>query len=105
MAGVDAIGDLTHVLEDLFEKMAEGQLAASNDMTDLLFACYDRLAQMVEQVATQKPCPPANDLVQQVEAILRGVTPEPASEGQERAQDLTEGSANRHGWMPDTRLE
>ena len=67
MVGVDAIGDLTHVLEDLFEKVVEGQLAASNDMTDLLFACHDRLAQMVEQVATQKPCPPANDR-SQVEA-------------------------------------
>src|SRR5690554_3199700 len=55
MAGVDAIGDLTHVLEDLVEKVAEGQLDASGEMTDLLFACHDRLAQMVEQVATQKP--------------------------------------------------
>jgi len=77
MAGVDAIGDLTHVLEDLFEKVAEGQLDASGEMTDLLFACHDRLAQMVEQVATQKPCPPANELVQQVEAILRGESPAP----------------------------
>src|SRR5690554_6489581 len=80
MAGVDAIGDLTHVLEDLFEKVAEGQLDASGEMTDLLFACHDRLAQMVEQVATQKPCPPANELVQQVEAILRGESPEPAQD-------------------------
>src|SRR5690554_9321 len=72
MAGVEAIGDLTHVLEDLFEKVAEGQLEASSAMIDLLFACHDRLAQMVEQVATQKPCPPAVDLVNQVEAILSG---------------------------------
>ncbi|MFL1464576.1 Hpt domain-containing protein [Marinobacter sp. HN1S83] len=72
MAGVDAIGDLTHVLEDLFEKVAEGQLAASNSMNDLLFACHDRLAQMVEQVATQKPCPPADELVAEVKAILSG---------------------------------
>ena len=72
MAGVEAIGDLTHVLEDLFEKVAEGQLEASSAMNDLLFACHDRLAQMVEQVATQKPCPPAVDLVNQVEAILSG---------------------------------
>tara|TARA_R110002096_G_scaffold125907_1_gene272222 strand:- start:61667 stop:69013 length:7347 start_codon:yes stop_codon:yes gene_type:complete len=72
MAGVEAIGDLTHVLEDLFEKVAEGQLEASSAMNDLLFACHDRLAQMVEQVATRKPCPPAADLVDQVEAILRG---------------------------------
>lgn len=79
MAGVDAIGDLTHVLEDLFEKVAEGQLNASNDMNDLLFACHDRLAQMVEQVATQKPCPPATELVAKVEAILSG-KPLPSAE-------------------------
>src|SRR5690554_4666915 len=72
MAGVEAIGDLTHVLEDLFEKAAEGQLEASSEMIDLLFACHDRLAQMVEQVATQKPCPAAKELEQQVQAILRG---------------------------------
>ena len=72
MAGVDAIGDLTHVLEDLFEKVSEGRLDASDDMNELLFACHDRLAQMVEQVATQKPCPSANELVAKVQAILRG---------------------------------
>ncbi|WP_273205700.1 Hpt domain-containing protein [Marinobacter subterrani] len=72
MAGVDAIGDLTHVLEDLFEKVAEGQLDASESMNDLLFACHDRLAQMVEQVATQKPCPPAQELVARVQSLLRG---------------------------------
>ena len=78
MAGVESIGDLTHVLEDLFEKVAEGRLEASDAMNDLLFACHDRLAQMVEQVATRKPCPPAADLVDRVEAILRG-EPIPAS--------------------------
>ena len=86
MAGVDAIGDLTHVLEDLFEKVAEGQLDASNDMNDLLFACHDRLAQMVEQVATQKPCPPATELVAKVEAILSG-KPLPSAESEEPAEE------------------
>jgi chemosensory pili system protein ChpA (sensor histidine kinase/response regulator) len=80
MAGVEPIGGLTHVLEDLFEKVAEGELAATDAMNDLLFACHDRLAQMVEQAATQKPCPPAEDLVQQVEAILRGESPAPQAE-------------------------
>src|SRR5690554_6559459 len=107
MAGVDAIGDLTHVLEDLFEKVAEGQLAASGDMTDLLFACHDRLAQMVEQVATQKPCPPANDLVQQVEAILRGETPAPASAWleQEPAEGFTEDATAGTAWQPEPEPE
>ncbi|KPP97455.1 Hpt domain-containing protein [Marinobacter sp. HL-58] len=94
MAGVDAIGDLTHVLEDLFEKVAEGQLSASDDMIDLLFACHDRLAQMVEQVATQKPCPPATELVARVEAILSG-KPAPAAEPEEDLDTVT-GDAEDH---------
>jgi len=89
MAGVDAIGDLTHVLEDLFEKVAEGRLSASDDMNDLLFACHDRLAQMVEQVATQKPCPPATELVEKVEAILSG-KPLPSAEPEEPAEEPSE---------------
>ncbi|WP_288371202.1 Hpt domain-containing protein [uncultured Marinobacter sp.] len=102
MAGVDAIGDLTHVLEDLFEKVAEGQLAASNEMTDLLFACHDRLAQMVEQVATHKPCPPANELVEQVEAILRGEAASPASEAPEPVQGATDETTAGDDWLPET---
>ncbi|SHK16740.1 chemosensory pili system protein ChpA (sensor histidine kinase/response regulator) [Marinobacter antarcticus] len=92
MAGVDAIGDLTHVLEDLLEKVAEGQLEASSVMTDLLFACHDRLAQMVEQVATQKPCPPASDLVDQVDAILRGKSLPVAATDRDTAAPLPEVS-------------
>ena len=87
MAGVNPIGDLTHVLEDLFEKVAEGQLDATGNMNDLLFACHDRLAQMVEEVATRKPCPPATELVQKVEAILAG---EPTPEEQEEPESASE---------------
>ena len=72
MAGVDPIADLTHVLEDLFERVADGRISASQDMLDLLFACHDRLANMVDEVATSRPCPPANQLVSQVRAIIDG---------------------------------
>ncbi|WP_404365863.1 Hpt domain-containing protein [Marinobacter sp.] len=100
MAGVAAIGDLTHVLEDLFEKVAEGEIAASPAMHELLFACHDRLAQMVEQVATGKPCPPAEELVAEVEAILHGrgpaaATTEPESAG--RVESPTELEAQLAG--------
>ena len=94
MAGVEAIGDLTHVLEDLFEKVAEGQLEASDAMNDLLFACHDRLAQMVEQVATQKPCPPAEELVARVQSILRGESApsEESAEAPDLSETLTQAS-------------
>ena len=93
MAGVEAIGDLTHVLEDLFEKVAEGQLEASDSMNDLLFACHDRLAQMVEQVATQKPCPPAHELVAQVQSILRGEALPSDTRKEETEQPAAAGKA------------
>ncbi|MEO9524545.1 Hpt domain-containing protein [Marinobacter alexandrii] len=112
MAGVEAIGDLTHVLEDLFEKVAEGQLDASDDMNDLLFACHDRLAQMVEQVATQKPCPPADELVAKVQAILRGeplaIEPapaEPESEVSEYDTDEHEIEAEQTPTEPEPEAE
>ncbi|MBB5319573.1 hybrid sensor histidine kinase/response regulator [Marinobacter oulmenensis] len=91
MAGADAIGDLSHKLEDLFEKVAGGQLKADAGMLELLFACHDRLAEMVEQVATQKPCPPADELVSQVEAIIKGEVAE--SSGAEPAPAEPEAPA------------
>ncbi|NVD35691.1 hybrid sensor histidine kinase/response regulator [Marinobacter lutaoensis] len=93
MAGVEAIGDLSHVLEDLFERVAQGRLAATDDMLDLLFACHDRLANMVEHVATHKPCAPATDLIEQVQAILRGVPPRASHEAASSADDTPEAGA------------
>ncbi len=107
MTGVDPIADLTHVLEDLFERLAEGRISPSQDMLDLLFACHDRLANMVDEVASSRPCAPAVGLIDQVSAILSGkpagetaatgpdrATPEPVSD--------TDTSAEDHSDEPDT---
>ena len=99
MAGVEAIGDLAHVLEDLFEKVAEGRLDVSDTMNDLLFACHDRLAQMVEQVATQKPCPPAHELVAKIQVLLHG-EPMPPLAGVEESGEPTEAGPAEA--MPET---
>lgn len=82
MAGVDPIADLTHVLEDLFERVADGHIEASAGMLDLLFACHDRLAGMVDEIATARPCARATGLISQVQAIING---EPAGAVTQRA--------------------
>jgi chemosensory pili system protein ChpA (sensor histidine kinase/response regulator) len=69
MAGADAMGDLAHALEDLFELITAGQLKAGPELYEPLFACHDRLAAMVEQIATGKACPPAQDLIAQVHQL------------------------------------
>ncbi|MEX0605747.1 MAG: Hpt domain-containing protein [Marinobacter sp.] len=101
MAGVAAIGDLTHVLEDLFEKVAEGRMEASPAMNDLLFACHDRLAQMVDQVATSKPCPPAEELVAEVEAILAGKIPTNRNHREAQEVSVTEADIPPAGALPE----
>ncbi|HEV8078550.1 MAG TPA: Hpt domain-containing protein, partial [Marinobacter sp.] len=66
MAGADAMGDLAHALEDLFELIVRGELKPGPELYEPLFACHDRLAAMVDQIATGKTCPPAQDLIAQV---------------------------------------
>jgi len=69
MAGADAMGDLAHALEDLFELIARGEFKPGPELYEPLFACHDRLAAMVEQIATGKACPPAQDLIAQVHQL------------------------------------
>lgn len=87
MTGVDSIADLTHVLEDLFERLNDGRLSASPDMLDLLFACHDRLASMVDEIATSRPSAPATGLIDRVNAIIKGEPTSAAQEGPAVAPD------------------
>lgn len=72
MAQVNAVGDLTHVLEDLFDAVVENKLSFSPAMGDLLFKCHDALARMVEQVAAGKTLEDPAQLIRQVEAVIAG---------------------------------
>lgn len=95
MAGVDPIADLTHELEDLFERLADGRISATPPMLDLLFACHDRLANMVDEVATSRPCAPANELVSRVRAIINGKASAPSTGTEFPAPHVDEDE--RHG--------
>ncbi|EBA01459.1 Hpt domain-containing protein [Marinobacter sp. ELB17] len=79
MAGADAMGDLTHALEGLFELITRGELKPGPELYEPLFACHDRLAAMVEQIATGKACPPAQDLIAQVHQLHPPQQTEPSA--------------------------
>ncbi len=72
MAEIAAIGDLSHELESLFERLGDGRLQPREELTGLLFACHDSLAGMVESIAANNSCEPANELVQQVARYIAG---------------------------------
>ena len=72
MAEINAIGDLAHELEELYEGLSLGRLAATDQLFDLLHLCQDRLADMVNQLANQQPIKPAPELITAIQLFIAG---------------------------------
>ena len=53
MVDINAIGDLSHVLESLITQIADGQTQADDELFMLLQESHDRLSEMLEQVKTR----------------------------------------------------
>lgn len=52
--GFGHIGDLTHEMENVLDKLREGKLPVSTPLVDALLDCLDALNTLIESVATQK---------------------------------------------------
>ncbi len=91
MSDLTEIGDLSHHLESLLIAADEGQVQPSQGLFDLLHAAHDRLVHQVEAVKARQPVPPAQDLIEQIEALRRGETPRvPASTTEPAAEEVSE---------------
>lgn len=63
MSEITALGDLAHEIETLYEAMADGIVAVSPPLFDVLHKGHDRLAEMVECLREQRPIQPAEGLI------------------------------------------
>jgi chemosensory pili system protein ChpA (sensor histidine kinase/response regulator) len=72
MAGIRAIGDLAHELENLYEGFGNGQFTASEELFALLHRCHDRLSDMIDAVRAGGGCARAPELVSAIVAFLNG---------------------------------
>ncbi|MGH8433498.1 MAG: Hpt domain-containing protein, partial [Pseudomonas sp.] len=66
MAEIREIGDLAHELEFLYEGLGDGRLRASPELFDLLQACHDRLAEMLEAVRDKRAVPSGEALIETI---------------------------------------
>ncbi|MGD8939175.1 MAG: Hpt domain-containing protein, partial [Gammaproteobacteria bacterium] len=82
MAGIKAIGDLSHAIESLLEAVTEGRLEPTAEFPKVVQACHDWLSSAIEQVKQHAPLATAGHLIQQLENLLAG---KPAKEGLEEA--------------------
>ncbi|WP_247839782.1 Hpt domain-containing protein [Pseudomonas sp. MWU12-3103b] len=72
MAEVDAIGDLAHELESLYEGLVDRRHSYSELLGRLLRKSHDRLAQLLEQLHAHQPLTPAQDLIEAIRHFRQG---------------------------------
>lgn len=73
--GFNGMSDLTHNLENLLELLRSGQKKANEKVVNLLFQGLDKLEVLVGTIidtGEEKECPGVNELVKELEKILKG---------------------------------
>jgi chemosensory pili system protein ChpA (sensor histidine kinase/response regulator) len=69
MAGVRAMGDLSHELETLMQLVEAGQVPAEQSVFDTLQASLDELHRMRDVVSRGQRCKPARELMNRIRAL------------------------------------
>ena len=69
MAEIREIGDLAHELEFLYEDLGNGRLRPSPMLFELLHACHDRLAEMLDAVRSQRQVPNGDELIETIRRL------------------------------------
>ncbi|WP_129776621.1 Hpt domain-containing protein [Peristeroidobacter soli] len=78
MAGIRAMGDLSHELETLMGLVETGQVPAEQRVFDALQASLDELHRMRDVVASGDRCKPARELMRRIRALCNGEAEEAA---------------------------
>jgi len=71
MAGLTAMGDLSHSLEDLLAGMAAGRLAASAEAMDVVQQSLDQLHAMRDSIGPGRPIAAPPELLAQIARVTR----------------------------------
>ncbi|UVK91194.1 Hpt domain-containing protein [Pseudomonas sp. B21-051] len=91
MAEVNAIGDLAHELESLYEGLVDRRHSYSELLGRLLHKSHDRLAQLLEQLQNHQALTPAQDLIEAIRQFRQGQSGSP-----ETAQPTAEPDSAAH---------
>jgi chemosensory pili system protein ChpA (sensor histidine kinase/response regulator) len=81
MAGITAMGDLSHELETLVMQVDNGSVPADDAMFDVIQASLDELARMREAVANGRRVSSSRSMINRIQSLTkpRGAAPQPYS--------------------------
>ena len=86
MANVLAVGDLSHAMESLLERITDKRITPTHEHTDLIQTCHDWLTGALELARKLQPTTVPAELLAQLEAAIKGekytavTTTEPTAE-------------------------
>ncbi len=92
MAGVMAMGDLSHEVESLLTQSEATGTAADPRTIEVLQVSLDELNRMRDTVSGGRPVAPARDLVTRIRALSRGITAPPVLKSTAAEQPLPQPS-------------
>ncbi len=72
MAGIRAMGDLSHELESFMERVEHGAVQGTPAVFSLLQTCLDELSRMRDVICQGRPVQPAQALIARIQAVSRG---------------------------------
>ncbi|HTL49176.1 MAG TPA: Hpt domain-containing protein [Steroidobacteraceae bacterium] len=77
MAGITAMGDLSHELESLLIQLGDDATRLDDRSLEVAQASLDELARMRDYVGAGRPVPVARDLITRIRLVAKGVPREP----------------------------
>ncbi len=80
MAGIGAMGDLSHELESLLIQVGAGSAPLEERTFEVVQATLDELSRMRDFVNAGRRVAPARDLITRIQLVARGATPQPVVE-------------------------
>ncbi len=75
MAGIAAMGDLSHELESLLIRLGDEAIGFDDRLLEVVQASLDELARMRDYVGAGRPVAPARDLVTRIRLVAKGGAP------------------------------
>lgn len=98
LAGFEAVGDLSDILEKLFEKLIDYKTDVSSLMMALLEDASKALSEMLTAIEALQPCTPQDELISNVASVLNSLSMHSPLEEEEsfnspEEQDIPEPAA------------
>ena len=88
MAGMAAMGNLSHSLEDLLEGMAAGNVPPTADAIDVIQQSLDQLHHMRDEIDAGRPLQAQTALLERIDRVAQGTAPAPV-QIESRADDVS----------------